>query len=45
MDKIGASKILKDAEVSRFRIFEIPNFREFEVGDAIVLTSLTSLTS
>lgn len=42
MDKIGASKILKDGDFSIFRIFEIPNFREFEVGDAIVLTSLTS---
>ena len=42
MDKIGISKILKDGDFSRFRIFEIPNFREFKVGDAIVLTSLTS---
>lgn len=42
MDKIGVSKILQDGEVWRFRIFEIPNFREFEVGDAIILTSLTS---
>ena len=42
MDKIGASKILKDGDFSIFRIFDISNFREFEVGDAIVLTSLTS---
>lgn len=42
MDKIGVSKILQDADFSNPRYFEASNFREFEVGDAIVLTSLTS---
>ena len=45
MDEIGVSKNKQDGDFSIFRIFEIPNFREFKVGDAIVLTSLTSLTS